>query len=56
MIQKKIVKGKSLEQIADELEEREEDIRLLYEQVKEEQFETMNFAVDANTENFTLGE
>ena len=40
MIQKKIVKGKSLEQIADELEEREEDILSLYEQVKAELFET----------------
>ena len=35
-IQKKIYKGKSLEQIADELEETPDAIRPLYEQVKEE--------------------
>lgn len=35
-IQKKIYKGKSLEQIADELEETPDAIRSLYEQVKEE--------------------
>lgn len=35
-IQKKIYKGKSLEQIADELEETPDAIRPLYEQIKEE--------------------
>ena len=36
LIQKKVIKGKSLEQIADELEETEESILPLYNQVKEE--------------------
>ncbi|MBP3617365.1 MAG: hypothetical protein J6J38_04935 [Lachnospiraceae bacterium] len=36
LIQKKLVKGKSLEQIADELEETVENILPLYEQVKKE--------------------
>lgn len=35
-IQKKLIKGKSLEQIADELEETVEAILPLYEQVREE--------------------
>ena len=36
LIHKKVMKGKSLEQIADELEETEESILPLYNQVKEE--------------------
>ena len=36
LIHKKVMKGKSLEQIADELEETEESILPLYKQVKEE--------------------
>ena len=36
LIQKKLAKGKSLEQIADELEETVETILPLYEQVQEE--------------------
>lgn len=35
-IQKKLIKGKSLEQIADELEETVETILPLYEQVRQE--------------------
>lgn len=36
LIRKKLLKRKSLEQIAEELEEDPEELRLLYEQVQEE--------------------
>ena len=45
LVQKKLLKNKSLEQIADELEETPDAIRPLYEQIKEEMVD-MNFAKD----------
>ena len=44
-IRKKLLKSKSLEQVADELEETLDAIRPLYEQIKEEMADT-NFVKD----------